>query len=181
MICSSAGGYAASLLGNLLNANYVLSFSGQFDVCKFEEMCAILRGAEYNPEVMINEKEAKLRQDWLRIDKYLNKAKVPVYYFVGANNEADKPDCLLAGSIPSVRVFRFNNEKHGMPVDKKCLTDLINMDENQLEDLYAKFKNKKIGWNEFGFSVSRYKYIVPMIYNFTKSIERSIRHFRKKK
>ena len=181
MIGSSSGGYAASLVGSLNKADYVLSFSGQFDVEVFDKYCCNASGSAYwDNKYMLKGQELAKRKQYLQIADYVKNADVPIYYFVGNYNQADVYDCQIAMSLPNVRVFRFDNKKHGMPVDKKCLTDLINMDENSLEQVYALFRGRVFGWNEFGFRVSGLKYVFAILAKWGKSIKLVFRNLRNK-
>lgn len=182
MIGSSAGGYAASLIGSLNKADYVLSFSGQFDVEAFDKYCCEASKCEYPNDkyYMVKGQDLTERKQYLQIAEYVKKADIPIYYFVGNYNQADVHDCQIAMSLPNVRVFRFENKKHGMPVDKKCLADLVNMDKNSLEQIYSMFRGRVFSWNEFGFRVSGLKYTFAVLKNWMKSVEVILRKLRNK-
>ncbi|MBQ8436683.1 MAG: hypothetical protein IJX20_03430 [Alphaproteobacteria bacterium] len=181
MIGSSAGGYAATLIGSLNQADYVLSFSGQFDVEAFDKYCYEANGQAYKEDkYMLKGQELSERKQYLQIADYVKNADVPIYYFVGNYNQADVHDCQIAMSLPNVRVFRFNNKKHGMPIDKRCLTDLINMNKNDLEQIHALFRGRVVSWNEFGFRVSGLKYVFAVLRNWAKSLEVIFRNLRNK-
>lgn len=180
MLGSSGGGYAAALAGSILQAEAVYSFSGQFDILKFNEACHCekdLPKAQEQP--MLAEKEMAERAKYLQIADIVRENKVPIYYFVGAHNKCDLPDCEIAQKLSNVRVFRFDNAKHGMPVDKKCLRELLNLELDDLEKLFQCFEKQIIGWNAFGLKVSGAKYGVAIIYNYMKSLEKKFRQWRK--
>ena len=181
MIGSSAGGYAASLVGSLNKADYIFSFSGQFDAEAFDKYCCEACGSVYRDNIyMLKGQELAERKQYLQIAEWVKAADVPIYYFVGNYNQADVCDCQIAMSLPNVRVFRFDNKKHGMPVDKKCLTDLINMDKTSLEQVYALFRGRVFGWNEFGFRVCGLKYVFTVLANWSKALELVFRKLRNK-
>ena len=174
---ASAGGYAAALLGNMLNVSYVLSFSGQFDADAYLAVCR-----PNQPEIpkMLSGKDAEERQVFRQIASFVRQGQVPVYYFVGSENLQDKNDCEIALSLPNVRVFQIKNDKHGMVFDKHCLKRLINMSQSELEQLYQKCAGRIIGTQRFGFWVKGWAYLPWCLYHYTKKCERYLRSWRKK-
>ena len=58
------------------------------------------------------------------------------------------------------------------PLDKKCLTDILNMSGEELERLYSQFRGRVFGHNEFGFGVSGLKYLWTMLINFIKKLKK---------
>ncbi len=170
MVGSSAGGYAATLIGSLNKADYVLSFSGQFDVEAFDKYCCASKGVEYPQNLyMLKGDDLAERKKYLQIAEYVKEADVPIYYWVGNYNQADVYDCQIAMSLPNVRVFRLENTKHGMPMDKRCLSDLINMNRTNLEHIYSQFRGRIVGANEFGFRVCGLKYVWAILGNWLKA------------
>jgi|GEM_PF-2495963 hypothetical protein len=172
MLGSCAGGYAASLIGSMLKVSRILCFSGQFNPPQLglpNKMSG--KFGVMDMEEMVEGEELEKRNQYRSIAEYVREGNVPLYYFVGSGCPADTEDCRVAMSLPNVRVFRFNNAVHGMPVDRKCLADLINMDGSGLECLYAQFRGRIFGHNEFGFSASGLKYLLTMLANFFKKFK----------
>lgn len=182
MLGASAGGYAAVLLGSMLGVSHVFSFSGQFDKRKFGEACRKVRQQELvEVAKMVSADEVKKRQKYEQIASFVRNCNVPVYYFVGSKNLCDRGDCDIALSLPTVRVFRVDNAKHGIPLDKHCLRYLINMDFVRLESLYASCRNKVVGDIELGFRIAGLRYFPWFLYFYTKKMERLLRRLFKKK
>ena len=69
-------------------------------------------------------------------------------------------------------MFRFDNAVHGIPLDKKCLNDILNMNGEELERLYSQFRGRVFGHNEFGFGASGLKYLWTMLSNFIKKLKK---------
>ena len=173
MIGSCAGGYAASLIGSWLKVSRILSFSGQFNPPELGKPNDL--SGEFgvlDMEEMVDGKELKRRNQCRSIAEIVREGNVPLYYFVGSNSPVDTQDCKIAMSLPNVRVFRFDNAVHGIPLDKKCLTDILNMSGEELERLYSQFRGRVFGHNEFGFGVSGLKYLWTMLINFIKKLKK---------
>ena len=171
MIGSCAGGYAAALIGSKLKVSRILSFSGQFNPPELGKPNDL--SGEFgvlDMEEMVSGKELKRRNQYRSIAEIVREGNVPLYYFVGSNSPVDTQDCRIAMSLPNVRVFRFNNAVHGIPLDKKCLSDILNMNGEDLERLYSQFRGRVFGHNEFGFGASGLKYLWTMLVNFWKKI-----------
>ena len=171
MVGSCAGGYAAALIGSKLKVSRILSFSGQFNPPELGKPNDL--SGEFgvlDMEEMVAGKELKRRNQFRNITDIVRDGNVPLYYFVGSNSPVDTQDCKIAMSLPNVRVFRFDNAVHGIPLDKKCLSDILNMSGEELERLYSQFRGRIFGHNEFGFGASGLKYLWTMILNGLKKI-----------
>lgn len=169
---SSGGGYAAALAGSVLGAEYVFSFSGQFDVIGFSYACSGEAPRLWNQEAG--------KDKYLQIEEFVKKGKTPIYYFVGANNLYDRGDLAIAERLKNVRVVKLNNDKHGMPADKHYLRELINLPQEKLEKFALRFGGRKVNNSQIGWAVKGWKHIPAMAANFGKAIERKLRKLRKK-
>lgn len=169
---SSGGGYAAALFAALLGADYALSFSGQFDVVEFNRACEM-------PVPYINPDD-KESTPYLNLSEVLAQSRVPVFYFVGADNKFDQNDIRIAQTLSNVRVFLMDNDKHGMPLDKRCLRKLISLNIERLEQLHQKFAGRKINWITFGWALKGIAYVPAIVLNYFKTAEKKLRKFRKK-
>lgn len=173
MIGACAGGYAAALIGSWLKVSRILSFSGQFNPPELGKPNDL--SGEFgvlDMEEMVDGKELKRRNQYRSIAEIVREGNVPLYYFVGSNSPVDTQDCKIAMSLPNVRVFRFDNAVHGIPLDKKCLNDILNMNGEELERLYSQFRGRVFGHNEFGFGASGLKYLWTMLSNFIKKLKK---------
>lgn len=173
MIGACAGGYAAALIGSWLKVSRILSFSGQFNPPELGKPNDL--SGEFgvlDMEEMVDGKELKRRNQYRSIAEIVREGNVPLYYFVGSNSPVDTQDCKIAMSLPNVRVFRFDNAVHGIPLDKKCLNDILNMNGEELERLYSQFRGRVFGHNEFGFGASGLKYLWTMLINFIKKLKK---------
>ena len=144
---NSAGGYAATLFGSLLNASHIFNFSGAFDLFKtpmpWKEDSAIYKYKDlieytklYNLRTIINQK------------------KVPIYYFCPVLVEQDIIQYNLVQNIESIKNFTFSSENHGVTCLKINFPDLLDMDLIQLEKLHKQYQNRIIDDFLFSFGVS---------------------------
>ena len=116
---SSAGGYAATLFGILLNAECIFSFSGQFQIPKE-------RSADYN------------------LLKMIKTSVIPIFYMYPCYNKNDVNQFNLIKDFSNVQVLAIKSANHGVPVVKETLRKIINSDIKHLNKMYG-YKNKTIG------------------------------------
>lgn len=128
---SSAGGYAAVLFGNLLGAERIFTFSGQFVL-----------------------PEEKKDREYFSLVETVNNSNIPTYYIfptrvdfdVVQYNHIKGAKCLLALPITS--------SIHGVPVYKEILKKIINSDEKKLNKMFTgvEYKEKKFIIKFFGLA-----------------------------
>ena len=132
----SGGGYIAMLMGAYLNAEYVLSFSGQIDVLKFAQ------NVNYHFP-FCNIKNA-IYKKYLNIQNILNENPVCIFNFVATKNVADKENIELSLQTKCIHTFQMSTNKHGMPISKKFLMYYLNLNKEDWLNIYKKVGNKII-------------------------------------
>lgn len=134
LICvgSSAGGYAASLFGSLLNADIVFNFNGQWDI---------------NETI---KKHGYTRLDDLRnlYGKFYNivplvKNTSNVFYFVSSKSKWDMEQFKHSERLDLQRIY-FNTSHHGIPFLKAALPHVLNLGKDDLLQLTNKSFNPLI-------------------------------------
>lgn len=130
---SSAGGYAAVLFGCLLNAEAVMTFSGQFTICYVAEMA----NNDYY-RYLYNYAQCS-NSEYYNLSNIIYEHKtVPIFYFYPTNSKIDKRQYDVASHCKSVKIFRTKSSGHGYMPSPKSLQALLNMKKNELSDLYEK-------------------------------------------
>lgn len=172
-IGSSAGGYAAVLLGAMVNADRVYNFNGQFfltDLLKNSK-------AAVDPIIFREQHNAKINKYFLIKPYILNPEKI--YYFHSNKSHWDI-DQYKAVQDLNMHVVNINTNIHGIPLLKNNLVNLFAMSENDLKALTKTKLNpittsiKIIGFRKtisFLFKIipNAYKrWIYNPIYNFLK-------------
>lgn len=57
-------------------------------------------------------------------------------------------------SIKNVRIFKIKSKRHGIPVTFPCLTEILNMEHNQLKSCYDDYKNTEVNNIWFSYKIS---------------------------
>lgn len=155
VICvgSSAGGYAATLMGCLLNAVRVFSFSGQFSLTPFLQDPQLRCE---NPTLVKAELSQDLKQ-YLALDEFLKSSKTPVFYFFPGLCRQDIEQSRYVDDVPSVYKFKFKSKKHGVTCFKINFIDLLQMENEALENLSCVFRGRLISRLIFSIKASSYK------------------------
>jgi hypothetical protein len=131
LLGSSAGGFNSILLGQLLGAERIYSFNGQF------EISSLLKQSNENidPLIFRNKDNHQLN---LYFDT-LNFIKEPssIYYFHSLYNKWDSEQLAHVSNI-QVNVVKFKTSNHGVPFLKSNLTKVLNMPVKDLNELVGK-------------------------------------------
>ena len=136
LIGSSAGGYIASLLGTLLEAEYVIAFSAQFD----------LRNQWTNA---VNPFLRKFENDYEKSRYYdlvpiLMNSNTPIYYIVPIKSDQDNYQYNHVKSLSCISPIVFKSKHHGIVILKGNLQHFLSLSQQELEKLYEKNKNRMI-------------------------------------
>lgn len=134
---SSAGGYAAVLYGQLLNAEKILTFNGQF------ELNRLLKESkeEINPLLFrLMNSELKSYYDLTPFITVQSK----VFYFYSNKSKWDISQYNHIKELININVISFNTSHHGIPFLKNCLTKVINYDTDILKQLSIKNQNSLV-------------------------------------
>lgn len=145
---SSAGGYAATLFGSLLNAEKVYNFSGQFSLWHYWE-----NQKELNPILVKHASNPAVNQYFDIVD-FVKASNTPIFYFYPAKSEEDIIQSQLVRGVRNIYDFRFNDCTHGCTVMAISLTDLFELSTNAAIDLHRKMKNELLNAWAFSFRVS---------------------------
>jgi len=125
---SSAGGYAAVLYGQLLQAEKILTFNGQF------ELNSLLKESkeEINP-LLFRFMNSTLRT-YYDLNQYIvNQSRI--YYFCSNKSKWDITQYNHIKELKDINVISFNTTNHGIPFLKNCLVKVINYDTDLLKQL----------------------------------------------
>lgn len=142
IICigSSAGGYVATLIGEVLKAKYIFNFSGFFslEICDKEEWPLI--------EMYYNNEN---RRKYYNLRQYITKYSVPIFYFYPAKLADDVRQYELISDLENVISIGFNNNIHGIPFYHFALNKLFDLDYSDLCKKLSRYDNKVISQRHF--------------------------------
>jgi hypothetical protein len=127
-IGSSAGGYIATLLGGLLNADRVYNFNGQFFLTDLLESSKDI----VDPLIFREESNPKINQ-YYHIKPFI-KNPSKIFYFHSNQSDWDIRQYHEVKEI-KMNVVNINTGIHGVPLLKNNLLDLFEMKENELKAL----------------------------------------------
>lgn len=133
---NSAGGYAAVLFGKLIGADYVYSFSGQFNLWRHKNIIE-------TEEIVRKYSNIELYNQYFDLTKYIRK-NICIYYFYAADCEEDVVQSTLVEGIKTVLPFGFSSKSHGVTVLSQNYISVFRYSPNRLIELSKKYKNKKI-------------------------------------
>lgn len=150
---SSAGGYAATLFGSLLEAERVFNFSGQFSLFKHIEPEDI---RIEHPLLVENEHVSEINQ-YFSLISYIQNSSVPVFYFYPNRCDLDKPQAQEVASLSTVYSYAFNAAEHARTCYPVNLLDLLIKSNDELISLHLKHKCKVIHPLDFSLSVSGFR------------------------
>ncbi len=126
-IGSSAGGFAAVIIGQLLGAQHIFSFNGQFEISSLLENS----NESTNPVVFRNKNNANYNKFYSTLN-FITKPST-IIYFTSLYSGIDKKQKEFIHHLP-IQIFGFKTAHHGIPFIKSTLPSLINMDVHVLLD-----------------------------------------------
>ncbi len=136
---SSGGGYIATLIGCLLQAQKIYCFSGFFDLNIIDK--------ETWPLVHEYGSQPKY-QKWYCLRDIIEKSGTKVFYFYPGKLEGDKKQAEVVEGLPGVYSFRFDSAIHGIPFSDRfhvpVLNRVLNLSDEKLHMLYLFFRGKTI-------------------------------------
>jgi hypothetical protein len=152
IICvgSSAGGFAAVLMGCLLQASHVLCFSGQFSLSN------MLDGPEMQHinQLLYHYVNHPDYNQFYDITTWLRKhSSVPIFYFYPSMSEQDVLQYKIVKNLSNISSIGIISDAHGIPFRLECLDYLINMKREDLFNLFRNFKGNEIDSEYFAFKV----------------------------
>ena len=142
VICvgSSAGGYIATLVGTLIGAARVFSFSGQFN------LWPILKekdGSDLNPVVSRNANNPAISV-YYSVPEFLARSQTPVFYTYPTRSLQDTMQSGFVEKLMNVYSFKISSSKHDIALYKENLTAFLQKDPNHLFRIYEVTKGKTI-------------------------------------
>lgn len=144
---SSAGGFAAMLFGQQLNANKIFTFNGQTQLYDLLESST----ENKNPLVFRLANDPNYNK-FYSIKNYLKKPE-SIYYFYSNKSEWDLIQYNHVKKI-NMNYFSFNTNHHGIPFLKSSTSQVINLNEVELKKISKKkyhpivFSAKIEGWSK---------------------------------
>lgn len=143
---SSSGGFAAVLYGQLLNAERIYTFNGQY------ELDSLLKKSsqEVDPIIFRNKENQDLRS-FYDIKKFI-KDPSRILYFRSNKSDWDVEQHDHIKEI-GVRTFSFNTDHHGIPFAKTALPKVLNMNVDDL----CKYTKKKLNPILFSLRIAGFK------------------------
>lgn len=149
IICigSSAGGYAATLFGSLLQAEKVFSFSGQFSLYPY--LKNRIKRLE-NPVLVQFESIAEVNQ-YFALEKFVQENSTPIFYLFPFRSQIDREQAEYIESFSNIYPFAFSSASHGKTCYPINFLTLFNLPSSRLFDLHNQYRNKTI--NPFHFSL----------------------------
>lgn len=139
---NSSGGYAATLFGYLLNAEYVLNFSGQFVLFEKENL---LCGADE----AISDKYYPFLYDFVKNNmdcKYFDlrnfKSNVNVFYFVPFYSRDDNVQYEFVKNISNIHAILIASNIHGDCISGSSLHKVLAMNHKEILLLARYFSGK---------------------------------------
>jgi hypothetical protein len=133
-IGSSAGGYAAVLLGSLLNVNRVYAFNNQFYLHDLLESSS----AAVDPLIFREQDNSKINK-YYTIKEFIKEPE-KVYYFHSNRSDWDVRQFKAVQDL-KMNVVSVNTNIHGIPLLKNNLITLFSLDEPELQKLAIKTLN----------------------------------------
>lgn len=127
-IGSSAGGYAATLFGNLLGAERILNFNGQSDLNVF-----LSESTEAENPLLFQYKNSELRK-YYNLSSFLPSVSPQTFYFYSDKSHQDIHhfECLKSTSASTIA---FNTSHHGIPFLKCSLEHILSKKNAELKQL----------------------------------------------
>ena len=128
---SSAGGYAAALVGSTLNAEMIYCFSGFFS----------LNHVNGDIWYLVSKyKESELHNRYYEVGKFIENTTAKIVYFYPALSEDtinnDSYQHTLVDSYSNVLAFGMNTRAHGITFPKYCLEYLWSKDWEELSKIH---------------------------------------------
>ncbi len=152
---SSAGGYAAILFGCLLNAERVVSFSGQFSLESLMD-----QDPGQNPLLEKHRSDPARRRYWA-LGPLLRQSGTPVFHLYPRSVPDDVKQARCVSNVDNVFMFPFRYGGHGVPCYLVNCVDLFGMNQRKLVALSREIRERDISPLAFSLKVSGYRKTFP--------------------
>lgn len=143
VICvgSSAGGFAATLFGCLLNASYVFSFSGQFSLSYILEDPSL----QHTNQTLYRYGQRSGYSEFYDVRNLLREShSTRILYCYPSGSADDFSQAKIVKGFENVYAIGLISNTHGIPFPVECLGYLLNMDERRLLKIYSRFNHQEI-------------------------------------
>lgn len=129
---SSAGGFISVILGQLLNAERIYTFNGQFEIHSLLDK----PNAEMIDPILFRNRDNELLLPYYNAAHFITNPST-IYYFHSNKSKWDIEQNELINHIPVNRIS-FITSNHGVPFLKSNLPIVLNFSLDQLRDLSGK-------------------------------------------
>ena len=159
---NSAGGYMAILVGTILKAEKIFSFSGQFSIENQVEKAPLL----------LKYKDDCSRNRYFSTNRYISdmtKTGGGVYHFYPAKCEWDIEQLTTVDDVTQILTFAMDCKEHGKTVDPNCYKYILTMNTASLKKFAEQYRDKLIDPDDL------YRQIVPIYERIYIYIKQSVR------
>ena len=126
---SSAGGFAAVLFGQILGAERIYSFNGQFEINSL-----LVRSSESVDPLLFRYRRNSLIKSFYDIKDFITNPST-IYYFCSSRSSWDIEQHQHVSDLKGITTFSMQTSHHGIPFLKTSLPSLLNMDPLMLQNL----------------------------------------------
>ena len=137
---SSAGGFAAVLFGQMLNAELIFSFNGQMEIKSL-----LKRSSEAINPILFREQDNITISQYFELAKFISNPS-SIYYFYSNKSKWDKGQFDYIKKV-ELNYITFNTNHHGIPFLKSSLPYILSMNKECL----TQFSRKT--FSPIGFSI----------------------------
>lgn len=152
LVGSSAGGFIASLLGSCLNAEYVLTFNGQFQVLDLLESS----NEEIDP-ILFRERNNRDINKYFSIRNYI-KSPEKIFYFFSSKSSWDISNKKHIEDL-GINIIGYNTSNHGIPFIKSAMQYVLNSPTTEIRNWCSKDHNPLFFSFEYGGVLNTLKVI----------------------
>lgn len=157
---SSAGGFAAVLIGQLVHADKIYSFNGQYELNTLLTKSTF----EQNPVLHFRKDDVKYRQ-WYDSRQYINSPQT-IFYFYSNKSAWDIEQKQLISDIQNINVLEFKSRNHGLPFYRFNIEYIFKLSETELVELSDKITNPiKLSIRFLGY-MTTYKCLCRLYINY---------------
>lgn len=149
-IGSSAGGYAAALIGCALDANEIFCFAAQFDISNEAALTELSR----NPLLVQHREDPSCNKYFELKDIIKSKPGSIIHYFAPLLSAIDIPQIKYVEDIPNLNIYRFKTKRHGIPFLPTVLTKLLGEDKDRILKYLQDRHGQELGPTRFSILFS---------------------------
>jgi len=136
---SSAGGYAATLFGSMLNAEMILTFNGQFMLSDLLTGYSKKYSSEKIDPIIYRERNNPAINKYYSLRRYIKNSK-NIYYFYSDRSDWDIDQFNHISDI-GLQYIPFRTKHHGIPFLKTNLNSILNLSTEKMQVFVGKINN----------------------------------------